>query len=103
MKRVYLGPRLGRDIDNAADFYEMESATLAMRFMAAFGDAVRLIRAHPKIGSPIYGVMRDFKDMRALSTNVFPYLLFYTEFRGRLILVRLLHMSRNLPIAFRRS
>lgn len=101
MKRVYLGPRLGRDIDKAADFYELESAALAMRFMAALGDAVRLLRALPKIGSPVFGLMLDSTGVRAVSTNAFPYLLFYTEFQGRLILVRLLHMSRNLPIAFR--
>lgn len=102
MKRVYLGPRMGRDIDKAADFYELESAALAMRFMAALGDAVRLLREHPKIGSPIHAMMLDAKGVRAISTNAFPYLLFYTEFQGRLILVRLLHMSRNLAIAFRR-
>ena len=102
MKRIYLGPKLGRDIAKATDFYEMESGELAMRFMSAIGGAVRLLRTHPRIGSPVYGVKLDLAGMRAIATREFPYLLFYTEFRERLILIRLLHMSRNIPTALRR-
>jgi plasmid stabilization system protein ParE len=102
MKHIYLGPRLGRDIEKAADYYEMESAALAMRFMGALGDAVRLLRAHPRIGSPLIGAGLGIPNIRAITPHAFPYLLFYTEYRGRLILIRLLHMSRNLAIAFRR-
>lgn len=100
MKRVCLGPRLGRDIEKAADFYEMESAALAIRFLGSIGDAVRLLRAHPRIGSPLYGFKLDLAGMRAITTLAFPYVLFYVEFRDRLILVRLLHMSRNIPRLF---
>lgn len=102
MRRVYLGPQLGRDIDRAADFYETTSAELAMRFLAAVGDSVRLLRAHPYIGSPLQGIRLDRAGIRTLITHAFPYMLFYTEIQERLILVRLLHMSRDIPAAFLR-
>lgn len=102
MRRVYLGPRLGRDINRAADFYKSESAELSLTFLGAFGDAVRMLRAHPRIGSPLFGAKLSLSGIRAIATKTFPYLLFYTEVRERLVLVRLLHMSRNISAAFHR-
>lgn len=96
MKGIRKARRLSRDVDEVADFYELQSAALAMKFLTAFGDAVRRLRAFPSIGSPRYRHMLDMPGLRCVQTDTFPYLLFYREQGGRLILARLLHNSRDI-------
>ncbi len=97
MKRIYRGPLLWRDVAKATKYYELESATLSLNFLVAYGNAFRLLRQYPSIGSPRYAQMAGLSDLRCLPTSAFPYLLFYRDQPGRLILSRLLHMSRDLP------
>ena len=96
MTRIYRGPALRGDVDKAAEYYEQESGTLALKFLAAFGDAFRLLRQYPCAGSPRYGRMLGIHGLRCLPTDTFPYLLFYREQPGQLVLARLLHMSRDI-------
>lgn len=102
MKRIRKARRLSRDVDEAADFYELQSATLAMKFLTAFGDAVRRLRGFPSIGSPRYRDMLDVPGLRCIQTDTFPYLLFYREQGGQLILARLLHNSRDIASILKR-
>ena len=96
MKGIRKARRLSRDVDEAADFCESQSSALAVKFMSAFGDAVKLLREFPSIGSPRYRPMVDMPGLRCIQTDTFPYLLFYREQCGRLILARLLHNSRDI-------
>ncbi len=102
MTRVVRSPRLREDIDKAVAFYELQSAELAMRFLTAFGDSVRLIRRHPAVGTPRYRLMLDIDGLRHVQTHAFPYLLFYRETADRLILARLLHASRDIAALLKR-
>ncbi len=95
MRRIRKARCLSRDVEDAADFYELESATLAIKFLVAFGDAVRLLREFPSVGSPRYRHMLGIPGLRCIQTDTFPYLLFYQEQDGQLILARLLHHSRD--------
>ncbi len=95
MKRIYRGPRLWADVANATKYYELESATLSLNFLAAYGDTYRMLLQYPCIGSPRYAEMMGIRGLRCLTTPSFPYLLFYREQPGHLILSRLLHMSRD--------
>lgn len=103
MKRIRRARRFSRDVDEAADFYELQSAALAMKFLTAFGDAVRRLREFPSIGSPRYQHMLDMPGLRCVRTDTFPYLLFYREHGGRLILARLLHNSRDITSHLRQG
>ncbi len=67
-----------------------------MKFLTAVGDAVRLLRGFPSIGSPRYRHLLDMPGLRCIPTDSFPYLLFYREEDGQLILARLLHSSRDI-------
>ena len=103
MKDFVSSPRIRLDLEKAADYYEEESAALSMRFLSAFGNAVRLARTYSAIGSRRHETSADQASLRYVITNGFPYLLFYKDDAERIVLLRLLHMSRNLPIAFPRG
>lgn len=96
MTRIYRGPALRLDVEKAAEYYELESGTLALKFLAAFGDTFRLLRQYPSAGSPRYGQVLGISGLRCLPTAAFPYLLFYREQPGHVVLSRLLHMSRDI-------
>ncbi len=96
MKRIYRGPLLRTDVEKATEHYERESATLSMHFLAAYGNAYRLLLQYPSIGSPRYGQTVGISGLRYLPTPSFPYLLFYQEQPGHLVLSRLIHMSRDI-------
>ncbi len=96
MTRIYRGSALRLDVEKAAEYYELESGTLALKFLAAFGDAFRLLRQYPSAGSPRFGQVLGISGLRCLPTNTFPYLLFYREQPGHLVLSRLLPMSRDM-------
>ncbi len=97
MKRIYRGPRLRADVANAVEHYERESATLALKFLAAYGSAFRLLREYPGAGSPRYAQMMGIRGLRCLATPNFPYQLFYREAPDHLVLSRMVHMSRDIP------
>lgn len=103
MKVIRKARRLARDVDEAADFYELQSAALAMKFLTAVGDAVRLLRGFHSIGSPRYQHMLDIPGLRCIPTDTFPYLLFYREECERLTLARLLHNSRDIASILKRD
>lgn len=94
--------RIRLDLAKAADFYEEESASLSMRFLTAFGQAVRLARMHSAIGSLRHDSPDEKSGTRFVITDGFPYLLFYKDEGKRIVLLRLLHMSRNIAAAFHR-
>ncbi len=101
LKDFIRSPQIRLDLEKAADYYEEESATLSLRFLAAFGKAVRLARTHSSIGSRRHEISAHQMGLRYVITEGFPYLLFYKEGVERIVLLRLLHMSRNIAPAFR--
>lgn len=96
MKGIRKARRLSRDINEAVNFYEAQSASLAMDFLSAFGKAVRRLTEFPSIGSPRYRHLLDMPGLRCIPTDTFPYLLFYKEQGEHLFLARLLHHSRDI-------
>ncbi len=96
MTRIFVGKKLRPDLERAADYYEDLSGTLALQFLAAIGDAVRLLQRYPAIGSPRYGHSLAVSGLRFLPTETFPYLLIYREHLERIVLLRLLHKARDI-------
>lgn len=96
MKGIRKTRRLSRDIEEATDFYEMHSAALAMKFMTALGNAVRLLKEFPSIGSLRFQQVLDVPGLRCVQTDAFPYLLFYRKQGEQVLLARLLHSSRDI-------
>ncbi len=96
MKRLYRGPLLRADVKKATEHYERESATLSLNFLAAYGKAYWLLLQYPSMGSPRYAQTVGISGLRYLPMHSFPYLLFYREQSGHLVLSRLIHMSRDI-------
>ncbi len=96
MTRVYVGAKLRPDLERVADHYEDLSGTLALQFLTSIGDAVRLLQRYPAIGSPRYGRRLEIQGLRFLPTKDFPYLLIYREHLERIVLLRVVHMARDI-------
>lgn len=66
-------------------------------FIAALEKATQHIQRAPGTGSPRYAVELDLSGLRFWALNKFPFSLFYTEHEDHLWVIRLVHMSRDIP------
>ena len=97
MKPAILSVRADADIQAALEFYIAEAPHVAEGFVAALEKATAQIERQPGIGSPRYAHELDIPLLRHWSLSRFPYGLFYLEHDDHLTVVRVLHMSRDLP------
>lgn len=97
MKPAALSARAYADIQAALEFYIAEASHVAEDFVAALEKARAQIERQPGIGSPRYAHELDVPLLRHWSLSRFPYVLFYLEHDDHLFVVRILHLSRNLP------
>ena len=71
-----------------------------------FVDALEIAVAHvqraPGTGSPRYAHELDLPGLRFWSLRKFPYSLFYFEHEDHLFVIRLVHMSRDIPASLRK-
>lgn len=85
------------DIQAALEFYLAEAAHAADAFVAALEKAVAQVERQPGIGSPRYGHELGIPMLRHWGLSRFPCLLFYIEHDDHLDLIRVVHMSRDIP------
>ncbi|RIK86166.1 MAG: type II toxin-antitoxin system RelE/ParE family toxin [Planctomycetota bacterium] len=78
-----------RDFDAAADWYEQRAKRLGERFARAVQRLVRRIVANPKLFAVVY------REVRQASVRGFPFTLFYREKNDRLIVLAVVHTSRD--------
>lgn len=103
MKRAVRSARASADVVSALDFYLAEAPHAAQGFIAALEKAVGQIERQPGIGSPRYAHELDIPGLRHWSLSRYPYALFYLEQDDRLDVIRLVHMSRDIPASLQES
>jgi len=73
----------------AARYYDERDPRVALRFVDAVEDAVRRIVAAPQR----WRIVED--DIRRCLTHVFPYAILYTVERDRVLVLAVMHCSRE--------
>ena len=97
MKSVLRSPQARADIEAALDYYKQEAPHVANAFVDALEKAVAHIQRAPGTGSPRYAQELGLSGIRFWGLNKFPFSLFYIEQPDHLWVVRLVHMSRDVP------
>lgn len=85
------------DIEAALDYYALQAPPMVASFVDALERAVAHIQLSPGTGSPRYASELDLPGLRFWTLNKFPYGLFYLEQIDHLLVIRLVHMSRDIP------
>lgn len=85
------------DIENAIDFYAAQALHMVDSFVDALEKAAAHIQRSPGTGSPRYAVELAIPGLRFWTLNKFPFSLFYIEQDDHLWVIRLVHMSRDIP------
>lgn len=89
------------DIEAAQDYYALHAPHMVASFVDALERAVAHIQRSPGTGSPRYASELDLPGLRFWTLNRFPYALFYLEQVDHLLVIRLVHMSRDIPASLR--
>lgn len=85
------------DIENAIDYCLVEAPHMVEHFIDALEKATAHIQRSPGTGSPRYAVELNIPGLQFWTLNKFPFSLFYMEQEDHLWVVRLVHMSRDIP------
>lgn len=97
MKRAIRSARARADIDDALAFYMAEAPHVADDFVNALEKATSQIERQPGIGSSRYALELHLPHLRHWRLNRFPYAIFYLAYPDHLVVVRVVHMSRDIP------
>lgn len=90
--------RAEADVDQAISHYLAEASfDVAVRFVAAYDDAITHIRRFPGTGSPRYAEPGDNAELRFWTLDRFPYAVFYIERDSFIDIVRVLHQASDIP------
>jgi toxin ParE1/3/4 len=85
------------DIEAALDYYLSAAPRVAGEFLNALEKAVTHIERAPGTGSLRYAHDLDLPGVRFWVVAKFPYSLFYLEREDHLLVIRLVHHSRDIP------
>ena len=97
-KPVVLRERARRDIDEAIEHYLSEAGpAVALNFVDALDNTIRLIGERPASGSPRHAHELDIPGLRFQPVGRFPYLVFYVEREADIDVWRVLHGARDIP------
>ncbi len=97
MKPVLRSPQAQADIEDALDDYQLEAPHMANVFLDALEKAVTHIQRAPSTGSPRYAQELGLSGLKFWGLHKFPFSLFYIEQADKLWVIRLVHMSRDIP------
>ena len=89
------------DVAAAVEHYLKEAPHVAADFIDELEHAVRHIERHPSSGSPRYAHELDMPLLRHWPLRRFPFALFYIEDADRLVVLRCVHMTRDIPASLR--
>jgi toxin ParE1/3/4 len=101
MKRVTRSWQADEDLKSSAAYYALSSITTAKRFARAIQDAIDLVSQYPEIGSINYAAPASQQGLRSMVVKRFPYLIFYLDRPEDIFVVRVMHMSNDLPESLR--
>lgn len=85
------------DVEDALSHYLREAPHMAGAFIDALERAYRHIQRAPGAGSARYAWELGLPEIRFVSCGKFPYLVFYQERAEAIIVIRVLHGSRDIP------
>ena len=88
------------DLEQSLDYYLSEEPHLASRFLDALEKSYSHIQRHPGTGSPRYAHALDIEGLRFWPCSPFSELVFYIERGDHIVLIRVLHSSRDIPASF---
>ena len=93
---VILSSRTERDIQSAYTWYESKQPGLGEEFPGRLREKLEAIRRQPESSQIIH------KNIRRAVLSRFPYVIFYIFGPSRIVVLAILHMSRNPAIWPRR-
>ena len=88
------------DVNQSLDHYLANEPHVASRFLDALEKAYVHIQRHPGIGSPRYAHALDIEGLRFWLASPFSQIVFYIERDDHIVLIRILHSSRDVPASF---
>lgn len=89
MKRLVFLPVVETEIHEAFRHYQRERKGLGQEFKAELKATLNRIRRMPSLLAPIYA------DVRFARTNRFPYVVYYRELQEVILVIAVLHASRD--------
>ena len=89
MKRIEFLPEVEDEIVDAFRRYQRERKGLGKEFRAELKATLDRIRRMPSIVAPIHA------DVRFAKTNRFPYVVYYRELKDVILVIAVLHSSRD--------
>ncbi len=97
LKPILRSPQARADIEDALVYHVQEAPHMADAFLDALEKAVTHIQRAPGTGSPRHVQELGLPGLRFWGLSKFPFSLFYIEQAGQLWVIRLVHMSRDIP------
>lgn len=88
-RRFIVRARAEHDIQAAFEWYESEQLGLGSEFLASLRRRLEAIRDAPESCAMIYG------EVRRAVVSRFPYVVFYIVQSARIVVLAVLHQSRN--------
>lgn len=97
-RAIVVRERAARDVERAIDWYRRNAGeSTALRFVAAFEEALARMALHANAGSPRFAQELDLPGLRSMRIAGFPYVVFYADAAAHLDVWRVLHGARDLP------
>jgi toxin ParE1/3/4 len=95
VRRVIRTPAAGQDYRDILEYLADHSEQAAERFAEEVADRIRLLSTQPRIGRP-----RDDLAPGVRSIVIGQYILFYRASDSEVVVLRILHGSRDIPRVF---
>ena len=100
-KQVIRSAQAQSDVQEALAYYQLEAPHAVDAFLNALQRAVAHIQRAPGTGSPRYAIELNMPGLRFWLLSKFPYGLFYLEQDDQLLVIRMVHMSQDIPASLR--
>jgi toxin ParE1/3/4 len=100
-RRIHRRPQALSDVEESAVYIGLDSPVIALRFIEAVEETLRLLVKNPEIGPP-----RTFSRNELIGLRVFPvkgfdkHLVFYLPTEEGIEVMRILHGARDLKALF---
>ena len=98
MKRLTVQRRAMRDLADARAYYRQEAPQVLVDFALTVDSELSHLRRHPDTGSPRYGLQLGIPGLRSWPVKKFPYMIFYRVEDTRIVVLRVLHQSTDIPV-----
>lgn len=95
--RIFISPKATRDLDNISDYLAQNNPNVALRFFDATRQTIAKLAQTPYLGSLYFSNNSQLEGLRKWKVKGFDkYLIFYLIENEQLIIIRILHVSRNI-------